>query len=109
MPFVALAKKGRANTESAPLFTQHSKQMHYAYILQSISHPERFYYGSTSNLKKRLTVHNAGGNISTQPFLPWKIAWYGGFPCKQTAIDFERYIKTASGKAFARKRLLYPK
>ena len=44
--------------------------MYYAYILQSISHPERFYYGSTSNLKKRLIVHNAGGNISIQPLLP---------------------------------------
>ncbi|MBN8457257.1 MAG: GIY-YIG nuclease family protein [Verrucomicrobia bacterium] len=80
--------------------------MHYAYILQSVSHPGRFYYGSTSDLKNRIAVHNAGGNVSTAPFRPWNLAWYGGFSCKQTATDFERYLKTASGKAFARKRLL---
>jgi predicted GIY-YIG superfamily endonuclease len=82
--------------------------MHYAYILQSIWHPERFYFGSTSNLKNRFAVHNAGGNTSTRPFVPWKIAWYGGFPSKKIAMEFERYLKTASGKAFARKRLVPP-
>lgn len=80
--------------------------MHYAYILQSISHPEKFYYGNTADLKKRLAVHNAGGNVSTSNCRPWTLAWYGGFQCKQTAVNFERYLKTASGKAFARKRLL---
>jgi len=35
-------------------------KMHCAYILQSISHPEKFYYGSTSDLKKRVEVHNGG-------------------------------------------------
>jgi putative endonuclease len=80
--------------------------MHYAYILQSISHPEKFYYGSTSDLKKRIEVHNGGGNVSTKPHCPWKLAWYAGFPSKQAALDFERYLKTASGKAFARKRLI---
>jgi len=80
--------------------------MHYAYILRSISQPDKLYYGSTTDLKKRFSVHNAGGNVSTHPYRPWILAWYGGFPCKQTAADFERYLKTASGKAFARKRLL---
>jgi predicted GIY-YIG superfamily endonuclease len=80
--------------------------MHYAYILRSASHPDRFYYGSTSDLKKRLETDNAGGNVSTKPFRPWKLVWYGGFPSKQIATDFEKYLKTASGKAFARKRLV---
>jgi predicted GIY-YIG superfamily endonuclease len=80
--------------------------MHYAYILRSISHPDKFYYGSTADLKKRIGVHQIGGNTSTRPFRPWTLVWYGGFPCKQTAEKFENYLKTASGKAFARKRLL---
>ena len=80
--------------------------MYYAYILLSLSHPHTLYYGSTSDLKQRLATHNAGGNVSTQPHRPWKIAWYAGFPNKQTATDFELYLKTASGKAFANKRLL---
>ena len=80
--------------------------MHYAYILRSLSHPDKLYYGSTSDLKQRLATHNAGGNVSTKPNRPWELAWYAGFPCKQTATDFEYYLKTASGKAFAKKRLL---
>lgn len=80
--------------------------MHYAYILRSSSHPEKYYYGSTADLKKRLAVHNVGGNVSTNPYRPWVLAWYAGFPSKQTALLFERYLKTASGKAFARKRLI---
>ena len=32
--------------------------------------------------------------------------WYGAFTEKGTALEFERYLKTASGKAFSRKRLL---
>lgn len=80
--------------------------MHYAYILRSTSDPSRYYYGSTSDLRKRLAVHNAGGNVSTKPHRPWTLVWYGGFTCEQTAMDFERYLKIASGKAFARKRLI---
>jgi putative endonuclease len=80
--------------------------MHYAYILRSTSDPSRYYYGSTSDLRKRLAVHNAGGNVSTKPHRPWTLIWYGGFSSEETAMDFERYLKTASGKAFARKRLI---
>jgi putative endonuclease len=80
--------------------------MHYAYILRSVLEPARYYYGSTSDLRKRLAVHNAGGNVSTKPYRPWTLVWYGGFPCEKSAMDFERYLKTASGKAFARKRLI---
>ena len=80
--------------------------MYYAYILQSISHPAKFYYGSTRDLKKRVEVHNRGGNVSTKPNRPWKLVWYGAFEAEATSMDFERYLNTASGKAFARKRLL---
>jgi predicted GIY-YIG superfamily endonuclease len=80
--------------------------MHYAYIIRSETNPDKFYYGSTADLKKRIEVHNIGGNTSTRPFRKWALVWYGGFPSKQTAEEFEKYLKTASGKAFARKRLL---
>lgn len=40
--------------------------MHYTYIIRSDYDPERFYYGSTADLKKRLITHNAGGNVSTK-------------------------------------------
>ncbi len=46
--------------------------MFYTYILRSISHPDRRYIGSTSDLRKRLAVHNAGGVPHTAKFGPWK-------------------------------------
>ena len=43
---------------------------------------------------------------STKPHIPWKLIWYGGFQTEKEARDFELYLKTGSGKAFAYKRLL---
>ena len=79
--------------------------MYYAYILYSLKY-KRNYYGSTKNLQKRLEFHNAGKVFSTKPYLPWQLIWYGGFIDEKRAKDFERYLKTGSGKAFAYKRLI---
>jgi predicted GIY-YIG superfamily endonuclease len=80
--------------------------MHYAYILRSEKAPYVFYHGYTSDLRRRLATHNRGGNLSTKIMRPWVIAWYGAFETADAARTFEHYLKTASGKAFARKRLL---
>jgi len=82
--------------------------MFYAYILRSEKVPEFLYHGFTTDLKSRLAVHNAGGNVSTREMRPWKLAWYGAFETEDDARAFERYLKTSSGKAFARKRLSVP-
>jgi predicted GIY-YIG superfamily endonuclease len=79
--------------------------MYYAYILKS-EVAEEFYYGSTANLKTRLQAHNAGQNISTKKYRPWGLVWYAAFVDRVTAEAFEKYLKTASGKAFLRKRLI---
>ncbi|MBI2559883.1 MAG: GIY-YIG nuclease family protein [Planctomycetes bacterium] len=79
--------------------------MHYCYILVS-SKSHIFYYGSTNNLKERFVLHNSGKVKATNPHLPWKLVWYAGFLTGQEARDFERYLKTGSGKAFAYKRLV---
>ena len=79
--------------------------MFYAYILlRSKSHI--FYFGSAKNLKERFILHNSGKIKSTKPHIPWKLVWYGGFSAEKEARDFELYLKTGSGKAFAYKRLI---
>ena len=80
--------------------------MRYAYILQSEKDPSVFYHGFTADVRQRLAVHNSGDNPSTRAMRPWALVWYGAFASEELAHDFERYLKTASGKAFARKRLL---
>jgi putative endonuclease len=41
----------------------------------------------------------------TAKFRPWRIKTAIAFIEQERAIEFERYLKTASGRAFAKKRL----
>jgi putative endonuclease len=77
----------------------------YVYILQSIHLPEHFYVGITDNLKARLARHNAAEISATAKNLPWRIKTAIAFTDDQQAAHFEKYLKTASGRAFAKKRL----
>ena len=79
--------------------------MYYSYILVS-KRAHIFYYGSTHDLKTRMVLHNSGKVTATKPHCPWELIWYGAFSTKKEAKDFESYLKTGSGKAFAYKRLV---
>ncbi len=79
--------------------------MHYCYILLS-SKSHIFYFGFAKDLKLRLKQHNTGEVKSTKPYIPWKLVWYGAFETEKQARDFEQYLKTGSGKAFAYKRFV---
>jgi putative endonuclease len=78
--------------------------MKYVYLIQSIRHPRRNYIGLTSNVKRRLKVHNEGGSPHTAKFKPWKLVTYMAFSDESKALDFEKYLKSGSGRAFAKKR-----
>ena len=82
--------------------------MHYAYILRSEKFPAQTYVGSTSDLRKRLTEHNAGKSIHTNKFKPWELMVYVASRERPAAEQFERYLKKGSGRAFARRHLLTP-
>ncbi|MBI3784818.1 MAG: GIY-YIG nuclease family protein [Deltaproteobacteria bacterium] len=80
--------------------------MKYVYLLRSIPSPDQRYIGMTSDLQNRLHDHNAGRSAHTSKYRPWAVVTYLCFESDQRAIDFERYLKTGSGFAFANKRLL---
>lgn len=81
--------------------------MYYTYILRSISSPKEIYKGFTTlNTYKRLEVHNAGSVPHTSKFTPWELIWFAGFEHEKQARAFEKYLKSASGIAFLRKRLI---
>ena len=80
--------------------------MYYVYIISSINIPEKLYVGYTLNIKNRVQKHNEGGSVYTKDFRPWKLVFCCAFPDKTTALDFEKYLKSHSGKAFLQKRLL---
>jgi len=100
-PSFAKASEWQARRSSA----KNGKLMYYCYIpLSPKSHI--FYFGSTKDLKKRFGLHNAGGVNSTKSHLPWELVWYSAFQTGKEAVDFEQYLKTGSGKAFAYKRFV---
>jgi predicted GIY-YIG superfamily endonuclease len=75
------------------------------YILQSDSNPAHFYTGLTEDLHARLKKHNAGEVAATATFRPWRIKTALAFTNRERAAQFERYLQSASGRAFAKKRL----
>ncbi|MBX3749707.1 MAG: GIY-YIG nuclease family protein [Opitutaceae bacterium] len=79
--------------------------MHYVYLLESSSTPGKRYMGYTEDLRRRLNDHNAGKNVSTSAYKPWRLRTYLAFSSKKQALTFEAYLKTGSGHAFANKRL----
>jgi putative endonuclease len=77
----------------------------YVYVLQSEAVAEHFYIGFTEELQVRLKAHNAGQVPHTTKFRPWRIKTAIAFTERERALEFERYLKTASGRAFMKKRL----
>jgi predicted GIY-YIG superfamily endonuclease len=77
----------------------------YVYVLQSDLDPRRFYTGCTDDLRDRLVRHNDGRGQHTAKWKPWSIKTYITFSDPRCATDFERYLKSASGRAFVKKRL----
>ncbi|PIZ58549.1 excinuclease ABC subunit C [bacterium (Candidatus Torokbacteria) CG_4_10_14_0_2_um_filter_35_8] len=79
---------------------------YYVYILRSIKFPDQIYIGYTTNPRKRLKKHNAGESKHARKFRSWKIEICIAFSSKELALKFEKYLKTGSGKAFMKKRLI---
>ena len=81
--------------------------MYYVYILKSKSHPDKYYVGYTNNIKKRIQQHNNSPTSNhTSKYGPWELTRYTAFTEKPKARNFEKYLKTPSGKAFLKKHLI---
>lgn len=75
------------------------------YILKSDADPGRYYTGLTSDLAGRLDAHNAGRVPHTANGKPWIIDVIIEFSDERRAVAFEKYLKSGSGCAFAKRRL----
>jgi putative endonuclease len=63
------------------------------------------YVGSTNDLRYRFGAHQGGQVASTKLYLPVVLLSYVAVPTELHARRLERYFKSGSGKAFAKKRL----
>jgi predicted GIY-YIG superfamily endonuclease len=79
------------------------KGYHYVYVLVSEKNTEMRYTGMTRNLTRRLRMHNRGRIGHTSRNAPWKIETALAFRSQAKARRFERYLKSGSGREFARR------
>lgn len=77
--------------------------MKYVYILES-EEGAHFYVGVTDDVQARVAAHNAGNVTHTSKYGPWRVRAFVGFDDDARAFAFERYLKSGSGRAFAKKR-----
>jgi len=79
--------------------------MYYVYILKSEKDGSK-YVGVSQDLKRRISEHNSGNAKYSDSKRPYKLIWYCAFLEKMKAYNFEKYLKSSSGYAFANKRFL---
>ena len=73
------------------------------YIVRSDTDPSRHYVGITNNLRNRLEWHNHGPAGHTVANRPWSLVVSIELPTEAEAVRFERYLKSGSGRAFAKR------
>ena len=78
---------------------------YFAYVLRSKIN-SRLYCGHTDNLVRRIKAHNAGKTRSIKAFLPYELVYYEVFDSRDKAIEREKYLKTAAGRRFIKKKLI---
>ena len=81
------------------------QNFHYVYILIDTTPETHRYVGSTQDLYARRAKHNAGEVPHTLKFKPWRIQTAIAFDCKEKAVAFEDYLKSGSGREFAKRHL----
>lgn len=78
--------------------------MYYTYILKCAN--GEHYIGFSSYLKSRIKAHQTGSVPQTNKKSPVKLIFYAAFTDKLKALAFEKYLKSSSGNAFLKKRLV---
>ena len=81
----------------------YNNSMYYVYLLKC---KDGTYTGCTSNLKERLKRHENGYVIATKDRRPVELENYFAFRDKYRAFEFEKYLKSGSGRAFLKKHFL---
>lgn len=78
--------------------------MYYTYILRSVNY-NKFYVGSTEDLKERLKDHNSGKSKFTKSYLPWKLVYYEAHLTRGLARKAEIFYKTGQGRRQIKRKL----
>ena len=74
-------------------------------LIESVHFPDGRYVGVTHDLKLRLAQHNNGESQYTAEFRTWRLVTHVAINSQRKAEEFEKYLRSGSGHAFARKHL----
>jgi Predicted endonuclease containing a URI domain len=79
------------------------------YYVYSLKCKNGFYTGYCENINERLKRYENGHAPATADRLPMGLEFYFAIPNKYKAFEFEKYLKSGSGRAFIKKHLAWPK
>lgn len=75
--------------------------MNCVYLIRSKNHPDQKYVGITSTPLQRLADHNSGKSSHTSKYKTWSLVVAIKFEDDHKAIEFEKYLKSGSGRTFS--------
>jgi putative endonuclease len=78
--------------------------MFYFYVLK-FKKNNKFYYGYTSNLKRRIQEHKSGRSAFTSKNGPFDLIFYEAYINKNDAKEAEKYFKTGHGREVLKSKL----
>jgi predicted GIY-YIG superfamily endonuclease len=78
-----------------------ARDKRFVYVLRNSA--PKFYIGLTSDVNARLADHNNGRCPHTASRRPWLLHVVIEFSDEPRAVRFERYLKSGSGRAFAKR------
>ncbi len=76
------------------------------YYVYSLKCKDGFYIGCTDNIENRIDRHKKGHVTATANRLPVELEFYFAISNKYKAFEFEKYLKSGSGRAFIKKHLI---
>ena len=80
-----------------------SQEKLFVYVVRSERDPDRHYTGLTRDVPRRVTLHNTAKSGHTVDYRPWRLVVAIECADEGTARRFERYLKSGSGRAFAKR------
>ncbi len=76
------------------------------YYVYSLKCKDGFYIGCTDDIQDRLNRHQKGYVPATANRLPAQLEFYLAIENKYKAFEFEKYLKSGSGRAFIKKHFI---
>ena len=76
------------------------------YYVYSLKCKDGFYVGCTDNIQERFERHQKGQVPATVNRLPLELEFYFAIKDKYNAFEFEKYLKSGSGRTFINKHFV---